>query len=362
LRGGRALCNPEGVKLLEAEPTVAPEVAPEAPRETPPEPAPTLPEAVPTCRACGAPMEPEQDWCLTCGTAAPGRLGQRPGLRAVSTITALTLALVLGAVAAGYAALNDDGKKPAQQASAPAAAQPQVAPPATTQTPAPTQSTPAPATTAPKTTSLPKVHTPKSTTTQGSPVTPVAPTTPSTSSPPSTSTPTPSTSTPSTSTPSTSTPTQTTPTGPQPIDLNSDAGTVYDPYGRAKATGDAKRALDGDPSTSWYVDPKDPQSIGVGYAVDLGKLQGIREVDLQTTTPGFKVEVYATDEPELPPDILDTRWSHITNVSNVGAKDDGKEKIVLGAGSTKYRNLLLWFTSPPTDGARLRLVDLNILG
>jgi hypothetical protein len=102
--------------------------------------------------------------------------------------------------------------------------------------------------------------------------------------------------------------------------------------------------------------------IGVGYAVDLGKLQGIREIRLQTTTPGFKIEVYATDVPELPPDILDTRWSHITNVTKVGAKGDGKENIVLGAGSTKYRNLLLWFTTPPTDGPRLRLVELQLLG
>jgi hypothetical protein len=362
------------VKLLEAEPTVAPEVAPEAPQETPPEHPPSLPEAVPTCKACGAPMEPEQDWCLTCGAAAPGSLGQRPGLRAVSTIGALTVALVLGAVAAGYAALHDNGNKPAQQASVPAAAAPvpqQAAPtPPATQTPAPTQSTPTqstPTQSTPSTSSsstLPKITTPSTSTPQGTPITPLPPTTPSTSTP-STSTPstsTPSTSTPSTSTPTTSTPTTTTPAGPQPIDIKSDAGTVYDPYGRAKATGQTPRALDGDASTSWYVDPKDPQSIGVGYAVNLGKLQGIREVDLDTTTPGFKIEVYATDEPQVPPDILDTRWSHITNVSKVGVKDDGKEKIVLGAGTTKYRNLLLWFTTPPTDGSRLRIVDLKILG
>jgi hypothetical protein len=102
--------------------------------------------------------------------------------------------------------------------------------------------------------------------------------------------------------------------------------------------------------------------LGLGYAIDLGKLQGIREIDLETPTPGFRIEVYATDETELPPDILDTRWSHITNVSDVGTKDDGKQKIVLGAGTTKYRNLLLWFTEPPTDGARIRLTEVKPLG
>src|SRR5262249_36165039 len=157
-------------------------------------------------------------------------------------------------------------------------------------------------------------------------------------------------------------PTTTAPAGPQPIEVKSDAGTIYDPYKRAKASGDTKRALDGDTSTSWYVDPLNVQEIGVGYDVDLGKLQGIRELQLQTPRPGFQIEVYATDEATPPPNILDTRWSHIKDVTKVGDKQDGQEKIVLGAGTTKYRNLLLWFTAPPTDGPRLRLTELKILG
>jgi hypothetical protein len=88
----------------------------------------------------------------------------------------------------------------------------------------------------------------------------------------------------------------------------------------------------------------------------------VRQINLQTPTPGFRVEIYATDETTPPPDILDTRWSHIKDVSDVGAKDDGKQKIVLGAGTTKYRNLLLWFTKPPTDGARIRLTEVKPLG
>jgi hypothetical protein len=347
------------VKLLEAEPVVAPEVAPEAPRAAPPEQAPAPPETGRTCQACGAPMEADQDWCLACGKAAPGSMGDRPGWRAATTVIALTLLLVLGAVGAGYAALKgDNSQKTASTPQAAAPAQAQVAPPTTAAptTSTPTASTPT-TTTKPKT--LPKVHATKPSTTQGSPVTPVH--TPTTSTP---TTSIPTTSTPTTSTPTTSTPTTTQPqdTGPQPIDLQSDAGSVYDPYTRAKASGKTERALDGDASTSWYVDPKDTQSIGVGYAVDLGKLQGIREIQLQTSTPGFKVEIYATDDAQVPPNILDTRWSHIKDVSKVGTKDDGQEKIVLGAGTTKYRNVLLWFTTPPTDGARLRLVELKLLG
>jgi hypothetical protein len=308
-------------------------------------------------------MEPEQDWCLNCGTAAPGRLGERPGWRAASTVIVLAVLLVLGAVGASYAALTGDSQ-PKQTASTPAAVPPaaaQAAPPAaTTQPPAATQ--PPATTTAPaKPKTLPKVKTPTSGATTGSPITPA---------------PTPTTSTPATSTPTTSTPatgtgtgtgTTTTPTtpadtGPKPIEVNGDAGTVYDPFKRVKDSGETTRALDGDTTTSWYVDPTIPTQIAVGYVVDLGKLQGVRQINLQTPTPGFRVEIYATDETTPPPDILDTRWSHIKDVSNVGAKDSGKQKIVLGAGTSKYRNVLLWFTQPPTDGPRLRITELELLG
>jgi hypothetical protein len=307
-------------------------------------------------------MEPEQDWCLNCGTAVAGTLSKRPGWRAASTIIGLTLILVLGAIGASYAALTGDGKpKAATPASAPAQAQVTPTPPAQTTpaTPAQPQQTTPSATTKPK--KIPEVKTPNSGSTTGAPITP-APASPApTTAPPTTSTPT--TSTPSqTGTGAGTTTGQQTNPGPQAIQVAGDAGKAYDPYHRIKAGGEPERALDADAATSWYVDPTNPQQIGVGYAVDLGKLQGIREIELQTPTPGFRIEVYATDETALPPDILDTRWSHITNVSNVGAKGDGKEKIVLGAGTTKYRNLLLWFTEPPTDGPRLRLTELSLLG
>ena len=83
-------------------------------------------------------MVPGQDWCLECGAAAPGRLGRRPGMRAATTIVGLTLALVAGAVTAGYAAINGDAgrevAKPAAASGAPVAQ----APPATPTAPAAT--------------------------------------------------------------------------------------------------------------------------------------------------------------------------------------------------------------------------------
>jgi hypothetical protein len=324
-------------------------------------------------------MAPDQDWCLSCGTAAPGRLGTRPGWRAATTVIGITAVLVVGAVAAGYAALTGDAGREAA-APAPASAAPVAqAPPADT-TPAapPAATTPATTTPAPPAKSgvLPKVKTPSSSSAgavTARPVVPAKHTSPS--------------STGSGTTPSSTTPTQTTPTStgttttpsatpkpaaPTPISLGSDAGSIYDPYQRAAQAGDASKALDGNPSTAWSVTAKSPDQMGVGYVVDLGKLRGVRELELTTSTPGFRVEVYATDEASLPPDILDTRWSHITNRSDVdsataaNAEDgntagDGKERIVLGSGSSKYRHVLLWLTQPPKDGATIKISELQLL-
>jgi len=60
------------------------------------------------CRSCGAALAPEQDWCLDCGTARPGRLGRGPGWKPVAAVAGLTLALVGGASVAAYAGLESE--------------------------------------------------------------------------------------------------------------------------------------------------------------------------------------------------------------------------------------------------------------
>src|SRR4051794_41913592 len=70
------------MKLLGRQPDAVRDAPPEPPVEAPPEHAPPEPE-LRTCKSCGATMEPGQDWCLACGTAA-GRLGGRPGGRSTA--------------------------------------------------------------------------------------------------------------------------------------------------------------------------------------------------------------------------------------------------------------------------------------
>jgi hypothetical protein len=330
-------------------------------------PAPDAPPESRPCPNCQAPMAPGQDWCLACGQAAPGRLGGRPGGRAAATVAALTLALCGGAVAASYAALQDDGPapKPAPANGAQVAQAPQPAPPAPT-TATPPAATPPATPPASSTPATPPAAPPSS---SKKPSTPPA-TPPAASSKPAT--PAPSTTTkPSTSTGSTTgsgsgsirtTPTPAKPAAPEPITLQGADVATYDPYSRATSKNDASRAVDGDTATSWFATvPAGSGSIGVGLVVDLGKLRGIRELELTTKTPGFRTEIYATDSSDLPPDVLDTRWAHLKDASDVGSSGSA-ETIVIGGGSTKYRHLLLWFTAPPKDGTTVRVTELQVLG
>ncbi len=330
-------------------------------------------------------MERGQDWCLECGTAAPGRLGARPGMRAAATVVGLTLALVGGAVAASYAALSTDAQQEAGRPAPPSGAPVAQVPPAQ---PA------APATDAPPAATPPGATTPPVPTVPGAtPTTPKLPSTPATPRFPAPSvTPSPSPSPTTTTTPpakdddagsqadggsgdedSGDGTTTTTPAdpGPQPIELAKDAAGVYDPSARASEKGDAAKAVDDDAKTAWTVTTTQAdRPMAVGLVLDLKEARSVRVLELATSTPGFRAEIYASDSDELPPDILDTRWAHIKDRSNVdgsGTKDknkkgDGKERIVLGGGTAKYRYVLLWLTTPPEDGPTVRISDVKLSG
>lgn len=339
--------------------------------------APAPPETR-TCPKCSAPLADGQDWCLNCGEAqGGGRRVALPGKRATATVLALTTVLVGGAVAASYAALQDGSETPATPTQL-AQVQPSSAAPAPTAA-VPDASTAVPSDTVPGDTSASPSGTdssllpPDAGTTpdvpdsSGGTSSPDATSTDDTTTDTSTSTSTDTTTDQDDSTADTRTSTSTTKTEtetePVKIALADDAGSLYDPFKRDTAAGDAAKAFDGDPNTSFPVTvaPGSTQ-IGAGLAVALPKLQGVREIELKTKTPGFKIEIYATDEEDLPPDVLDTRWAHLKDVKGVGSDTDGAETVNLGSGSTKYRHVLLWFTAPPTEGSTVRISELKLLG
>jgi hypothetical protein len=301
------------------------------------------------CDACASPMIEGQDWCFACGTAAPGRLGVRHGVRTAAATVAVTLALAGSAVAASYAALSShaghEAAGPPPAAGTPVAQVPPAVPPAPIP---PVPAADLPTAKAPSVPTPPKVSAPDPAPANPKPTTPVV--------------------TPKADAkagdgkakganePDDSTPA--TPATAAPVALADDAAALYDPSGYATTTEDPADAVDGDTDTAWKVTSSNASSMNLGLVIDLGKKRGVRELELLTRTPGFRTEIYATDSADVPPDILDTRWAHIKDRSDVGRK----ERIVLGAGTTKYRYVLFWLTTPPKGGPTVTLTEARVLG
>lgn len=330
------------------------------------------------CEACGAEMQRGQDWCLECGTAAPGRLGARPGWRAAFTVVGLTTMLLLCAVVAGYAALTSDAER---SASRPAAGS---ANPITAQTPgavAPT--TPgaipvAPGATGPGT-AAPPVAPPMAPPAAGAntkPIIPVQPPPPTTNTPVAPTPPpaaatnkpgatgsTGSTAGSTGSTDSTGSTATTTP-GSELIALRKDAARTYNQPARAGAEfGPAAYAIDGKPNTVWdVVVPADGQPIGAGLVIDLGRPYALSSLRLATTTPGFTLEIYgAKSAKQLPADVIDKRWIHLTDRKAV--LDDGLIRLKGKGDGAKVQLLLLHITdaAEPTD-PRVAIGDVALRG
>jgi hypothetical protein len=110
----------------------------------------------------------------------------------------------------------------------------------------------------------------------------------------------------------------------------------------------------------------------VGLLIDLDTAKNVKEIDLGTTTPGGRVEVYGAVGSALPPVILDPRWEHVVSASKLDqgdkagdVKGDGTERLRLpGAGATgsRFRYVLLWFTTPPKAGPTMRVSEVSLKG
>lgn len=80
--------------------------------------APDTPPSAPgtQCPLCGAPLHPEQEWCLRCGAAARTRLAASPNWKAPLLGAIVVAVLSLGVLAAAFVKLAGDsgpGKPPA---------------------------------------------------------------------------------------------------------------------------------------------------------------------------------------------------------------------------------------------------------
>jgi len=332
-----------------------------SPEAAPPQPDGAVVAAAPdyACEVCGGAMERGQDWCLECGTAAPGRLGARPGWRAAFTVVGLTTVLLLCAVIAAYAALTSDAER---SASAPAAGSADPIPP-TAQAPA----TAVPPTT-PGTVVQPGATGPNTTppVPPAGATGPLLPTAPAPGAKPPAGPAAPPAAAPGNGAAlpgskgaqptAPAGPAATAPAapaaGPEFITLGKDAAKTYNQPARAGAEfGPAANAIDDKPGSVWdVVVPADGQPIAAGLVIDLGRPYALQSLRLATPTDGFTVQVYGAESAkELPEDVIDKRWIHLTDSKST--VDDDPIKLKGKGDGAKVQLVLLYFTvaADPTD-------------
>jgi hypothetical protein len=110
-------------------------------------PAGPAPSPVPggeSCPLCGAPLHPEQEWCLNCGAAARTRLAASPGWRGPIIALMVVLVLSLGVLAGALVKLAGGSTPPPATTTTvtSAVATSTTAPTTTTTTPGTTTTTP----------------------------------------------------------------------------------------------------------------------------------------------------------------------------------------------------------------------------
>ncbi len=282
-------------------------------------------------------MAPGQDWCLQCGSGAPGSVSSG-SWRPAAAIAAATLLLVLAAAGAGYAALSHNRPKavvvtrtvaqatpPAATPGATSAPTTGVAPPTTTVPGAivkppkiPLKAvTPAPAVTAPATVPTTTTKAAEGTTGAGTQTT------------------------------------STTGAGGEPkqeaIVLDTDAATTYNPYSYPASTfGDPSLAIDGDTSTGWtaQVNPASAPAMAEGVVLDLDTPQKLSAVKLVTTTPGMTVQVYGANGKTLPASITAPAWVPLSRSIVIKKR---QARIGLRNQKKAYRFLVLWISKAPAS-------------
>jgi hypothetical protein len=299
------------------------ETAPGAGAPAAPPQAPSEPGA--GCAKCGARMAPGQDWCLQCGAGAPGSVG-RGGWRPLASVLAATAVLVLGAAAAGYAALSKKTRHAAVVTTTVAQVTP--TPPA----PTPTTSTPLPGiTTKPPKIPLKAATPPPATTTPA--VTPVTPTNTGTGKQNNSST----------------GGSKSEETQPEAILLDTNAASTYNPYNYPAAWfGDPSSTIDGDTTTGWtaQVNPTTAPNLAEGLLLDLKSLRKLSAVKLVTSTPGITVQVYGTAAKAVPASITDPAWVPLSRSITVKKRH---ARLALRNRKKSYRFVTVWLSKAPAS-------------
>jgi len=141
------------------------------------------------------------------------------------------------------------------------------------------------------------------------------------------------------------------------VALSKDAAHDYDPEGDGEESGSQVQfAIDGLPTTVWNTETYEggfegSDKSGVGLYVNAGSRVPARQLDVITSTPGFKAAVYASDS--VPSRLQD--WNKVSTTINVKRE----QEIQLDTARKGFRNYLLWISELP-DGGKVTIKELAL--
>jgi eukaryotic-like serine/threonine-protein kinase len=143
------------------------------------------------------------------------------------------------------------------------------------------------------------------------------------------------------------------------VRLGSEAASDYDPEGDGEESPEAAQfAIDGNRTTAWDTEQYQgglggSDKGGVGLYVDADSPVAARQLDLVTSTPGFRGRIFAAN-------TVSGRVNGWTPVSRPVQSVRQDQRFPLDTEGRRYRYYLLWITRLPEDGkAEIRELSLK---
>jgi len=159
--------------------------------------------------------------------------------------------------------------------------------------------------------------------------------------------------------------------GLTPVSLAQNAAHDYNPFGTGPEDHEGvDLAIDSDPSTSWstadYYDGtlKKAGGVGVGLYVDAAPGLAARQIEIQTPTPGFAVQIYVATEIELglpygnSTPLTARGWTGPVGM-DADIHNHDHIPLTLPAGR-RFRYYLVWLTTLPPGQQSASISELTL--
>jgi eukaryotic-like serine/threonine-protein kinase len=142
------------------------------------------------------------------------------------------------------------------------------------------------------------------------------------------------------------------------VSLHRNAAHDYDPYGTSGEHPELTRfAVDREPSSTWATEnyeAGDLQKPGVGLYIDARPSAAAKALKIQTPTPGFDVEIYATRG--APPKTIAGWGDPVGRATKLKSRDS----ISLDTAGQRFRYYLIWITKLPEGAKQVKISEVAL--